>query len=77
MDITDIYVYPNPTSETIQINGLQANELLELFDGSGRLIQSIKVSKTSEQLSLPEVGFYILKCSSDKKPLTVIKLQRI
>jgi hypothetical protein len=77
MEISDIDVYPNPTSETIQINGLQAYELLELYDGSGRLIQSIKVTKTSEQISLPQVGFYILKCYSDKKPLTVFKLQRI
>ena len=77
MDIARIDVYPNPTSETIQISGLQANELLELFDGSGRLIQTLRVTKSSEQLSLPQVGFYILKCSSENRPLTVFKLQRI
>jgi hypothetical protein len=77
MDIAWIGVYPNPTSETIQISGLQANELLELFDGSGRLIQTLRVTKSSEQLSLPQVGFYILKCSSENRPLTVFKLQRI
>ena len=77
MDIARIGVYPNPTSETIQISGLQANELLELFDGSGRLIQALRVTKSSEQLSLPQVGFYILKCSSENRPLTVFKLQRI
>jgi hypothetical protein len=77
MDIARIGVYPNPTSETIQISGLQANELLELFDGSGRLIQTLRVTKSSEQLSLPQVGFYILKCSSENRPLTVFKLQRI
>jgi hypothetical protein len=77
MSVTPIEVYPNPTSESIQINGLQTGDLLELFDTSGKLIQTVKVTKTAEQLTLPQVGFYILKCASDNKPNTVYKLQRI
>jgi hypothetical protein len=77
MSVTPIEVYPNPTSESVQINGLQKGDLLELFDASGKLIQTIKVTKTAEQLTLPQVGFYILKCTSDNKPHTVHKLQRI
>jgi hypothetical protein len=72
-----IEVFPNPTSESIQVNGLQTGDLLELFDTSGKLIQTVKVTKTAEQLTLPQVGFYILKCASDNKPNTVYKLQRI
>ena len=77
MDVAQIEVYPNPTSETLQIKGLQANDKLELFDGSGQLIQSFIATKTTEQLTLPHVGFYILKCSSHNKPHTALKLQRI
>ena len=77
IDFTSIEVYPNPTSETIQIKGLQANDLLELFDASGKLIQAFKATNTLEQLTLPQVGFYILKCSSNSKPQSVLKLQRI
>lgn len=77
MNVASIEVYPNPTSEILQIKGLQANDLLELFDASGKLIQAFKATKTVEQLTLPQVGFYILKCSSNNKPQTVLKLQRI
>jgi hypothetical protein len=77
MGVSQIEVYPNPTSETVQINGLQANDLLELFDGSGRLIQIVKATKSSEQLTLPEVGFYILKCTGENKSQILLKLQRI
>ena len=75
--VAQIEVYPNPTLETLQIKGLQANDKLELFDGSGQLIQSFIATKTTEQLTLPHVGFYILKCSSQNKPHTALKLQRI
>ena len=75
--VAQIEVYPNPTLETLQIKGLQANDKLELFDGSGQLIQSFIATKTTEQLTLPHVGFYILKCSSHNKPHTALKLQRI
>ena len=77
MNVASIEVYPNPTSEILQIRGLQANDQLELFDVSGKLIQAFKATKTVEQLTLPQVGFYILKCSSNNKPQTVLKLQRI
>jgi hypothetical protein len=77
MNLTPIEVYPNPTSETLQIRGLQANDQLELFDASGKLIHAFKATDTVEQLTLPQVGFYILKCSSNTKPQTVLKLQRI
>ena len=72
-----IEVYPNPTSETLQIKGLQANDLLELFDISGKLIQVFKATNTVEQLTLPQVGFYFLKYSSISKPQSILKLQRI
>jgi hypothetical protein len=77
LNISPIEVYPNPTSETIQINGLQASDVLELFDGSGRLIQVVRATKSIEQLTLPQVGFYILKCTGANKPQAVLKLQRI
>jgi hypothetical protein len=75
--VAQIAVYPNPTLETVQINGLKAGDVLELFDASGKLIQTMKATKITEQLILPQIGFYILKCSSDNMPLTVLKLQRI
>jgi hypothetical protein len=75
--VAQVGVYPNPTSETVQINGLKAGDVLELFDASGKLIQTMKATKTTEQLNLPQIGFYILKCSSDNMPLTALKLQRI
>ncbi|MEY4286795.1 MAG: putative signal peptide protein [Bacteroidota bacterium] len=77
LDISPIEVYPNPTSETVQINGLQADDVLELFDGSGKLIQVVRATKSIEQFTLPQVGFYILKCTGVDKPQTVLKLQRI
>jgi hypothetical protein len=77
LNVASIEVYPNPTSETLQIKGLQANDMLELFNASGKLVQVFKATNTVEHLTLPQVGFYILKCSSNSKPQTVLKLQRI
>jgi hypothetical protein len=77
LDVAPIQVFPNPTSETVQINGLQAGDQLELFDASGKLIHVFKATNTVELLTLPQVGFFILKCSSNTKPQTVLKLQRI
>lgn len=75
--LSTLEVYPNPTAETIQILGVEPNDLLELFDASGLLIQTVKVADFSVQLQLPKVGFYILKCSSNTKQQVVKKLQRI
>jgi hypothetical protein len=72
-----IEVFPNPTSESVQINGLQANDLLELYDCSGKLLQTFYATKSTEQLTLPRVGFYILKCSAQNNAATVLKLQRL
>lgn len=77
MHLSKLEVYPNPTSENIQIVGVEPSDLLELFDASGLLIQTVKVTDFSMQLQLPKVGFYILKCSSNTKQQAVMKLQRI
>ncbi|MFM8964214.1 MAG: T9SS type A sorting domain-containing protein, partial [Sphingomonadales bacterium] len=76
-NLAPIQVFPNPTSETIQITGLQINDLLELFDVTGQLIHVVNATNSSAQLTLPKVGLYILKCSSHTQPQTVLKLQRI
>lgn len=77
MHLSTLEVYPNPTSENIQIVGVEPSDILELFDASGLLIQTVKVTDFSMQLQLPKVGFYILKCSSNTKQQAVKKLQRI
>lgn len=72
-----IEVYPNPTNEIIYIKGIQPNDELQLYNVSGKLLQSIKAVDTSEQLVLPEIGFYILRCISDTTPQKVVTIQRI
>lgn len=43
---TNINVYPNPAQQHINISGLNKNETIELYDMTGRKIQSIKNNTT-------------------------------
>lgn len=77
MAVPYIEVYPNPTSETIQIKGLQKDGILELFDVSGQVIQTFVCTAAQEQLDLPQIGLFFLKYTSNNKAQKILKVQRI
>lgn len=63
-----IVVYPNPTSNFIQIESLNAIDKIELYTISGRQISVSRESKID--LSQQPSGIYILKIHSGNKSIT-------
>ncbi|MBP6856132.1 MAG: T9SS type A sorting domain-containing protein [Candidatus Pacebacteria bacterium] len=59
----DIFIYPNPASEYIYINGNGSECQVDLFDMSGRCIVHTKGSMTTSIISIEHfsVGMYVLR----------------
>ncbi|MEM5566753.1 endonuclease [Psychroserpens sp. AS72] len=72
-DENQIKVYPNPTTNTITIKGLNAQADLQVFSIEGKLLKSFNYNaETTIDLNLPS-GMYLLTISSEDKQ-TVKKL---
>ncbi len=56
-------VYPNPSRNTIYIDGITKNEVINIYDLSGRLLIKKVASDTREQLDIKHLlqGMYIVK----------------
>nr|WP_321222332.1 endonuclease [uncultured Psychroserpens sp.] len=68
-----INVYPNPTTNSVTIKGLNAQADLQVFSIEGKLLKSLQYNtETSINLNLPS-GLYLLNISSEDKQ-TVKKL---
>ena len=61
-DTESFTVYPNPTENTINIDGLQGNETVQLMDITGRILQTTKTNSYSLSLDLEHLtnGVYNL-----------------
>lgn len=55
-------VYPNPTTATLTVNGLDASATLRLYSTSGQLIRSV-VGNTMNVEDVP-AGTYLLQCEN-------------
>jgi endonuclease I len=65
-----IRVYPNPTTNTITIKGLDVQADLQVFSVEGKLLNSLKYNpETTINLNLPS-GIYLLTISSEDKQIT-------
>ena len=67
---SDLRLVPNPAVSSVTILGLLPEELpghLELFDTSGRLIRSVQVSKTMQELDVQDLnnGMYYFTYRND------------
>ncbi|MBK8699754.1 MAG: T9SS type A sorting domain-containing protein [Saprospiraceae bacterium] len=66
-DVTDFSIYPNPTSDKLNVNfnGVKGQQLtLDLLDADGKLVRKINVdTSTSQELSVKDLpqGFYSLQ----------------
>lgn len=69
-----IKIFPNPTSEIIQIYNLKESDLIELFDLNGNLILSRKAFDLIEEFDLSNLkaGLYILRVENQQ--FKVIKM---
>ena len=68
---SDLLVYPNPTSELINVNldNNNAKSVLQIFDGTGKLVHKITlpIGKVNEKINVSqfEQGIYQVIVTSD------------
>ncbi|MBK9636996.1 MAG: T9SS type A sorting domain-containing protein [Bacteroidetes bacterium] len=67
-------VYPNPFTESIQVN---KSGHLEIFDLQGRKVFESKIEKGEVSLDFLNAGFYILKLSSSENKFYSIKIYKL
>ncbi len=55
-NISNISIYPNPVSNTLNIKRLKGNENIRIYDVTGRLLIQQKAENTSPTISLDQLG---------------------
>jgi len=66
-ELENVYIYPNPTSGMITIDGLVSNDLLEIYDMQGKSIQINQSNNNEINLSNIETGVYFLSIIRNDK----------
>jgi len=68
IDQTSISVFPNPTSDYIQVSSDELIEFVEVYNYNGQLIQRIDLNSNQTQIQFNEAekGIYILKIKTSK-----------
>ena len=67
--ITNIQVYPNPTTNKIFVKGLSEEAIVEVFSIDGRKIITKKINNNSEINLQVESGMYLLVNSTENKQM--------
>lgn len=65
-----IVIYPNPTSDFINIKNEDRINSVEIFDASGKLVAKDRTGKKHVPVSFLQNGLYILKVSTDQSVYT-------
>ncbi len=68
LDIRDIYIYPNPTSDLLFINTKDNQFQLDLFDSNGKLLRTVSNTSILNISNLP-TGVYIMKINTDNEQI--------
>ncbi len=69
INVLNVQVYPNPTSNKIFFKGLLNEAVVEIFSADGRQFSTNKVTSNSALDLKVSSGIYVLKISSDGKSL--------
>lgn len=66
---TLLKVFPNPANNFIQIENLPLNTLIEIFEGSGKLLSSVFTVDSTEKLFVADLaqGFYLMKLTNQSQ----------
>ena len=61
--LTDINIYPNPTTGEFTVSGLTQGQLLQMYDYAGNLINTVKVDKPTMRLNIAAQpnGMYLIR----------------
>ena len=70
---SDWSVYPNPANNTVSVSGLAGEELITMFDVSGRLWIHTKASREKEDISVNDLpkGTYLVKITKGNEEMTI------
>lgn len=76
--VSNIQVYPNPTSGEINIHGLEFGSLLQIYSQSGVLVKGIEANSTKEKIFLNHYpsGLYLLVVTKDSRMIGSYKILR-
>ncbi|MBL4625270.1 MAG: T9SS type A sorting domain-containing protein, partial [Flavobacteriales bacterium] len=67
-------VYPNPANDVITISGLaNNNEVVTVYDLTGRIVISKKMSDNQLDVSQLKTGFYMITISGKSHSLEIVK----
>lgn len=73
--VNNITLHPNPANDYITLNGLRDDETLEIYDVSGKKLNSIKSSNTEMKIDISPLvdGVYQLRAVSTDGNATTVK----
>jgi len=71
--LNSISIYPNPTKNTIKIEGIDDNEIskIDVYSINGRLVKTFNSNLTVLNVSKLQSGIYLIKISVDSKTKTI------
>jgi hypothetical protein len=66
-----IEIWPNPASDRLQIQGVEAGNRIRIYSAAGALIRDVKAQSNRESISLESVpfGMFLIVISDNGKPL--------
>jgi hypothetical protein len=69
--VSQIEIYPNPTSGKLNIRGAEPGNRIQVFNASGAMVRDMKVQNSIEVLSLEgqPAGMFLIVISNDSKVL--------
>jgi len=69
--VSQIEIYPNPTSGKLNIRGAEPGNRIQVFNASGAMVRNMKVQNNLEVLSLEgqPAGMFLIVISNDSKVL--------
>jgi hypothetical protein len=74
----EILLYPNPTTGTVNINGLEKGTRLQVFNQVGAMVNDVKSSRSIETISLENqpAGMYLIVLTKDAQLVGQYKVIR-
>lgn len=75
LDIVDLRVYPNPTSEVLNIDYKEVITNVTIFDIKGRQVGAYKLNDTTNSISVDALssGTYLLKIETETNETSIVK----
>ena len=59
--VSEVLVYPNPSSGLVNIGGISAGDVVNTYESSGRLVQTQMATASRLQLNISRPGLYLIE----------------